>query len=838
LNMRNGVNLELYAFNATNNPNLTCIETLDPAHATTNLAYIDAGVTFAVICGGTDLTTWHVDTTGSDASGSGTETSPLATIQTGINAASSGDTVSVAAGTYEEQVQFNSKNISLIGQDSSNTIIKWNGGIAVSLENGLTSHTPHIKNFTIKDGYSDTAGGILISNYGSPVLENLRIVNNTVIYNPDGNNDAGIGDGGGINIYNSSPTILNSYIAYNTAEKMGGGINVQNSTVTIKNTIIANNTANQGGGIYARQTPVYFSGTVSLLNNHASTEGGGISFDGAAPNQLLTNLVVAGNTAGNRGAGIVIHNSSFSIKNSTIVNNKANGNAGGLFVSHGTVLDVDNSIFWNNSPQQIWVDDNTGNNSNTLSFSYSDVQGGESGIPTNGKGTITWGTGNIDKSPLFVDSVAHNFNLKNWSHLIGAGRDGNDIGAFENQYDSPQNAPPVLTALSDVSVNEDELITITLEAINADSADNDAITYSSVSDTNAVTVSVLSATLTLTPNANWHGVANIKAYASDGTSKDSTTFKLTVTPVNDIAAVDDITIDEDKSTEVTLTTTFNGTSTFTAVSDSNSVTTSITSSTLTLTPNANWNGEAQITAYTSMDDGSAKDSTSFKLTVTPVQDAPTAFDWVSSTLDTINITQSNLADTYTLRWGASTDAADGDSINYLIYAKIGLYPTEEVEEITDTTFQLIYEEILENVFEGRPVNGATVSLNVKATDGVDTVDVTGDNRVIYVNRYEYLSTEGEGVPVEFALHENYPNPFNPTTTLRFDLPEVSNLTLTIYNMLGQKVRTFNYQNTSAGYHSVTWDATNDYGDPVGAGVYLYQLQTKDFVKTRKMVLLK
>jgi hypothetical protein len=102
----------------------------------------------------------------------------------------------------------------------------------------------------------------------------------------------------------------------------------------------------------------------------------------------------------------------------------------------------------------------------------------------------------------------------------------------------------------------------------------------------------------------------------------------------------------------------------------------------------------------------------------------------------------------------------------------------------------------------------------------------------------FLEIETESIPTEFALHENYPNPFNPTTTLRFDLPEVSDITLTIYNMLGQKVRTFNYQNTSAGYHSVTWDATNDYGEQVGAGVYLYQLQTKDFVKTRKMVLLK
>ena len=78
-------------------------------------------------------------------------------------------------------------------------------------------------------------------------------------------------------------------------------------------------------------------------------------------------------------------------------------------------MDVDNSIFWNNSPQQVWVDDNSESDPSTLSFSYSDVQGGESEIPTNGKGTITWGTGNIDKNPLFVDSVAHNFNLKNWS---------------------------------------------------------------------------------------------------------------------------------------------------------------------------------------------------------------------------------------------------------------------------------------------------------------------------------------------------------------------------------------------------------------------------------------
>ena len=64
------------------------------------------------------------------------------------------------------------------------------------------------------------------------------------------------------------------------------------------------------------------------------------------------------------------------------------------------------------------------------------------------------------------------------------------------------------------------------------------------------------------------------------------------------------------------------------------------------------------------------------------------------------------------------------------------------------------------------------------------------------------------------------------------------MTLTIYNMLRQRVRTFSMQSMPAGYHSITWDATNDLGVQVGAGVYLYQLQSKNFVKTRKMVLIK
>ena len=94
------------------------------------------------------------------------------------------------------------------------------------------------------------------------------------------------------------------------------------------------------------------------------------------------------------------------------------------------------------------------------------------------------------------------------------------------------------------------------------------------------------------------------------------------------------------------------------------------------------------------------------------------------------------------------------------------------------------------------------------------------------------------IPKEYILNQNYPNPFNPVTTLRYDLPEQSDVTITIYNMLGRKVKTLVNPTQDAGFKSMIWDATNDYGKPVSAGVYLYQIQAGEFVQTKKMVLLK
>ena len=89
------------------------------------------------------------------------------------------------------------------------------------------------------------------------------------------------------------------------------------------------------------------------------------------------------------------------------------------------------------------------------------------------------------------------------------------------------------------------------------------------------------------------------------------------------------------------------------------------------------------------------------------------------------------------------------------------------------------------------------------------------------------------IPKEFDLYQNYPNPFNPNTTIQFDLPKTSEVTLKIFNILGEEVATLVSNRLSAGSYSYEWDASN-----LASGVYLYRLQAGDFVKTQKMVLIK
>ena len=94
------------------------------------------------------------------------------------------------------------------------------------------------------------------------------------------------------------------------------------------------------------------------------------------------------------------------------------------------------------------------------------------------------------------------------------------------------------------------------------------------------------------------------------------------------------------------------------------------------------------------------------------------------------------------------------------------------------------------------------------------------------------------LPSGFTLSQNYPNPFNPTTTIEFDVPRRAQVSLSIYNVLGQEVWRLIDGPLSAGTYRLQWDGRLSSGQPAGSGVYIYRLTSGDITLSRKMVLLR
>jgi len=116
--------------------------------------------------------------------------------------------------------------------------------------------------------------------------------------------------------------------------------------------------------------------------------------------------------------------------------------------------------------------------------------------------------------------------------------------------------------------------------------------------------------------------------------------------------------------------------------------------------------------------------------------------------------------------------------------------------------------------------------------------MSNEFRHISLDASDVLSIDGEMLPTVFALHQNYPNPFNPTTKIQYDLPEDTFVSITIYDVMGRSIRTLMNVKQSAGFHSIRWDAKNNIGEGVSAGMYIYMIQAGEFRSTKKMVLLK
>ncbi len=316
-----------------------------------------------------------------------------------------------------------------------------------------------------------------------------------------------------------------------------------------------------------------------------------------------------------------------------------------------------------------------------------------------------------------------------------------------------------------------------------------------------------------------------------------------ITVVNPLS---DISVDEDSpdTTLGDLNTVFyypGGTLTFSHTnSDTTLVEVIVIGDTVSLSfyPDANGDAELVFTATSTSGDSI---SDTVIVTVLPVNDAPQSFDLVGPVNDTyIEITPDNLNEVLTFSWGVSIDI-DGDSIVYSLLGTDGL-TFLSVDTVTETSIVWFYED-LEAAIDSIDVATGTWmiiasddELNTEAGNGPFTLTI--DAAALSVDKVELM-------PDFFALHPNYPNPFNPVTTIAYDIPEAADVRIDIYDILGQKVRTLVNSMHEAAFHKVVWNSRDDYGKSVPSGMYIYRITATDpssgktnFTKARKLVMIK
>lgn len=385
------------------------------------------------------------------------------TINSAMEASSDSDTILVAEGRYEENLDFSGREIKIISNylldnDRStieSTIIDGGGdGHVVMFRNSENSDS-EINGFTLTGGRAITGGGIYC-NSASPSLMNLFITRN---YASD--------DGGGIFcIDNSDPSIIFCEIFNNTAASSGGGIYCSEySEPSILSTCIYENTGNTGGGFTLRN---HCNGQIEksrIFNNVSEQMGGGVVLINDCDPYFLETLIAGNESRTSIAGGVYVGASSPDFMNVTISDNVADGQGGGIFFEGRSNVEIVNSIIWENTHNEVYSRGNPDPNP-TFEISYCDIQGLRQGITTDGNARVIWGDGNLGMNPIFIDADNRDYHLNERSPCINSGDpdspedpDGSraDMGAFHfNQnsvYLDPAEFMPFDLIISEVYPN-------------------------------------------------------------------------------------------------------------------------------------------------------------------------------------------------------------------------------------------------------------------------------------------------------------------------------------------------------------------------------------------------
>ena len=362
------------------------------------------GVAFEI----TNPTDLYVDDDNATGIENGTVASPFNTIGEGMVAATTGDTVHVADGTYNaagevvagdqnRDMDFGGKGIVVQGNPAtpSACIIDCGGsGRGFSITSGEDEECL-IQSLTITGGNTPGSGGGIYISGSSPTIRNCVIDLNTAVH------------AGGIYCYGADPDIIRCTISNNTSSGDAGGISCQNSSyprITECN-IFNNQAGNYGGGLCCGDSSPTLAHCV-IKDNSASSGGGGVYCGGGTSSPTFINCLIANNeaTGSGSGGGIYCYNNSGSLllTNCSLVNNACGWNGGGIYNYHASgtsYIMLENSIIWGNSAANNYhqIGSFTGSQVDMYSCCYSNAAGDNGGV-----GVITADGNCTTADPLFA----------------------------------------------------------------------------------------------------------------------------------------------------------------------------------------------------------------------------------------------------------------------------------------------------------------------------------------------------------------------------------------------------------------------------------------------------
>ena len=683
-----------------------------------------------------------------------------------------------------------------------------NGGGIMSVASGVD-----ITNLTLTDNIGVTLGGGLFhmgSSLFNPEGFPGTTINNGVISGNEGYY------GGGICFFAGSDAVLNNVeISGNYGGNAGGGVHMENSTPTLDNCIIKDNGSPEGGGVFAYNSESYPIIENSIIkDNVCSSEGAGIYFKNALGGVIRNSLIINNDSDAYTG-GVSVQGASVHIINSTIAGNTAGTDGGVANWGNGNTT-ITNSIAWGNSDAEgtssvvVWDGD--------VSMYYSNID--EAG----------WdGDQNLNADPLFIDIETEDYGLQLDSPCIDAGTtdliayhsisdsyypgfgditefygDAPDMGAYEKLLEiaapaainyTPMAASVMLTWSVGALPGYEFMIERSLTADFSDDIEE------FFSDNNTFVDS------SLDPGVEYF--YRVSAMFADIVSDPSEVISAMVVPIATGFAYE---VQNDLS--VTLTW------------DADA---SATSYKIQRSRDPSFFGPAVdfITTENSYNDATLPLSTMYHYRIITYYG-----DYRSLASENVSllIVPAPVGITYTIEESSVT----------LSWDQVDIATDYHIERATDSLFT---SNLIEFNSEANNFTDSGLEANVDYYYRISAVCCDGafismNSDVVSIMLTVMDVASADNLPEAFELHQNFPNPFNPTTQIRYDLQSSENVSIDIYNVVGKHIKSLINTKQDAGYQSIYWNATDAFGQSVPAGMYIYTIQAGNFRETKKMVLLK